>query len=120
MAWESIRLDQNATFATAVGVIGEKLVAGWLAAKDCDVMRSPDAEADRIINGKRAEIKFSTLWAGFYKFQQLRDQNYEFVICLGVSPFDAHCWAIPKSVLMERWRSGDIESQHLENFGARS
>ena len=96
-----------------VGVIGEKLVAGWLAARDCDVVRSPDSEADRVINGRRAEIKFSTLWeAGFYKFQQIRDQNYEFAICLGVSPFDAHCWAIPKSILMKRWQRGDIESQH--------
>jgi hypothetical protein len=96
-----------------VGVIGERLVAGWLAAKDCDVVRSGDSEADRIINGKRAEIKFSTLWAaGFYKFQQLRDQDYEFAICLGVSPFDAHCWAIPKDVILARWRAGDIRSQH--------
>jgi len=102
-----------------VGVIGERLVAGWLAAKDCDVVRSPDSQADRIINGKRAEIKFSTLWAaGFYKFQQLRDQNYEFAICLGISPFDAHCWAIPKEVIMERWRKGDIETQHGGRSGS--
>ncbi len=96
-----------------VGVIGEKLVAGWLAAKGCDVVRSKTSEADRVINGVRAEIKFSTLWAkGFYKFQQLRDQDYQFAICLGVSPFDAHCWAIPKDVIMRRWRSGDIQPQH--------
>lgn len=96
-----------------IGVIGERLVAGWLAAKDCDVVRSDHSDADRIINGKRAEIKFSTLWAaGFYKFQQLRDQNYDLAICLGVSPFDAHCWAIPKEVIMQRWRAGEIVSQH--------
>lgn len=102
-----------------IGVIGEKLIAGWLAAKDCDVVRSPDCEADRVINGRRAEIKFSTLWtAGFYKFQQIRNQNYELAICLGVSPFDAHCWAIPKSVLMEQWRTGGIESQHGGRAGS--
>ncbi|MBL8759854.1 MAG: hypothetical protein JNL50_00990 [Phycisphaerae bacterium] len=97
-----------------VGVIGEKLVAGWLATKGFDVVRSPDSQADRVINGKRAEVKFSTLWkSGFYKFQQLRDQDYEFVMCLGLSPFDAHCWIIPKRVVMKQWRAGDgIESQH--------
>ena len=97
-----------------VGAIGEKLVAGWLAAKDFDVARSPDSEADRLINGHRIEVKFSTLWAtGVYKFQQLRDQNYEFAICLGVSPFSAHCWALPKPEIMDRWQRGDgITTQH--------
>jgi hypothetical protein len=87
-----------------VGTIGELLVAGWLAAKDFDVTKSPDSEADRLINGHRVEIKFSTLWkSGSYRFQQLRDQNYAFAICLGVGPFDAHCWVIPKGVLVTKW-----------------
>lgn len=97
-----------------VGTIGERLVAGWLAAKGFDVARSPDSDADRLIESRRAEIKFSTLWAnGGYRFQQLRDQNYEFAICLGVSPFSAHCWVIPKVVILDRWRRRDgIQSQH--------
>ena len=58
------------------GAIGEKLVAGWCAARDINVLRSPDAEADRILEGFRTEIKFSTLWANqSYKFQQIRDQD---------------------------------------------
>lgn len=97
-----------------IGVIGEKLVAGWLATKGFDVVRSPDSQADRVINGLRAEIKFSTLWkGGFYKFQQLRDQDYHFAICLGISPFDARCWVIPKATLMQEWGAGHgLESQH--------
>ena len=97
-----------------IGVIGEKLVSGWLATKGFDVVRSPDSQADRIINGDRAEVKFSTLWkGGFYKFQQLRDQNYKFVVCLGISPFEAHCWVIPKTTIMQQWGKGNgLESQH--------
>lgn len=97
-----------------IGVIGEKLVAGWLATKGFDVVRSPDSQADRIINGERAEVKFSTLWkGGFYKFQQLRDQKYKFAVCLGVSPFNAHCWVIPKTIIMKQWGAGNgLESQH--------
>ena len=97
-----------------VGTIGEKLVSGFLATKGFDVTRSPDSEADRIVNGTRVEIKFSTLWkSGCFKFQQLRDQNYEFAVCLGVCPFDAHCWIIPKSVILEQWRAGDgLVPQH--------
>ena len=86
-----------------VGAVGEALVAGWAAAKGFDVTRTGDSDADRIINGHRIEIKFSTLWAnGGYKFQQIRDQRYEFCFCLGVSPFDAHAWLLPKDVLLER------------------
>ena len=78
-------------------------MAGWSAAKGLDVTSSPDSEADRIIGGRRVEIKFSTPWSPgwFYKFQQIRDQNYEYVVCLGVEPFSAQCWVIPKSVLEE-------------------
>jgi hypothetical protein len=84
------------------GAIGEKLIAGWCATKGFDVVRSPDSEADRIVEGHRFEIKFSTLWkSGGYKFQQIREQDYEYCFCLGISPFDAHAWLLPKAVLRE-------------------
>ena len=83
-----------------VGAIGERLVSAWCAAKGLDVVKSPDSEADRIIEGRRVEIKFSTLWqSGVYKFQQIRDQNYDLVFALGISPLDAHAWVISKAVL---------------------
>lgn len=85
-----------------VGKIGEGLVSGWCAAKNFDVSKAADSECDRIIEGLRTEIKFSTLWkAGAYKFQQFRDQDYAIAICLGASPFDAHCWVIPKEILKQ-------------------
>lgn len=97
-----------------VGKIGEQLVAGWAAARDLDVVKSPDSEADKMISGRRVEVKFSTLWeAGVYKFQQIRDQRYEFVVCLGIAPQDAHCWVIPKSYLVaHRFRLAGLGQQH--------
>jgi len=84
------------------GAIGEKLVAGWAASKGFDVVRSPNSDADRVINGHRIEIKLSTLWAnGGFKFQQIRDQDYDYCFCLGISPFDAQAWLLPKDVLRE-------------------
>lgn len=84
------------------GKIGEQLVAGWCAAKGLDVVAARGSEADRVIADRRVEIKFSTLWeTGIYKFQQVRDQAYDFAICLGISPFDAHCWIISKEVLRQ-------------------
>ena len=82
------------------GAIAESLVAGWCAAKGFDVVRSRGSQADRIVHGHRIEIKCSTLWkSGGYKFQQIRDQDYDFAFCLGLSPFDAHAWLLPKSIL---------------------
>lgn len=82
------------------GAIGEELVAQWCQAKGADVRRTGDSDADRLINGHRVEIKFSTLWeSGVYKFQQIRDQDYGHLLCLGISPFEAHCWVLPKSLL---------------------
>jgi len=103
MAWEGSPFAWiKARPSRQVGAIGERLVAGWCATKQFDVMRALSSDYDRLIGGLRTEIKFSTLWrAGGYKFQQLRDQDYQIAICLGISPFDAHCWAIPKRILMQ-------------------
>jgi len=80
------------------GKIGEQLIAGWCAARDLNVIRSPSSDADRIIEGRRVEIKFSTLWTGGnYVFQQIRDQEYDYLLCLGISPFAAHAWILKKS-----------------------
>lgn len=85
------------------GAVGEALVAGWCAAKGFDVVRTGDSAADRIVEGHRVEIKFSTRWKnGGFKFQQIRDQEYDYCFCIGVSPFDAQAWLLPKSVLRER------------------
>ena len=103
-AWEGspFKWIKTSLPSRTVGAVGEALVAGWAAAKGFDVTKTGDSEADRIINGHRVEIKFSTLWAnGGYKFQQIRDQRYDYCFCLGVSPFDAQAWLIPKAVLHE-------------------
>ena len=103
----------------SAGAVFEALVAGWCAAKGLDVTRSPDSDADRIISGMRTEIKGSTLWRnGSYKFQQLRDQNYSMVVCMGISPFDAHCWVIEKATVMALWNDGVISSQHGGSSGS--
>lgn len=84
------------------GAIGEKLISGWAATKGFDVVRTGDSDADRIIEGHRIEIKFSTLWkSGGFKFQQIREQDYEYCLCVGISPWDAHAWLLPKAVLRE-------------------
>lgn len=98
------------------GSLGKRLVKQWCALKELSVDRSPDSEADMLINGHRVEIKFSTLWkTGIYKFQQLRDQNYEYSILLGVSPFEAHCWVVSK-VILKKYVIGHM-GQHTGSAG---
>src|SRR5690348_2784553 len=82
------------------GKLGKRLVYQWCALQGLSTESSPDSEADMLVNKHRVEIKFSTLWTvGIYKFQQLRDQNYEYCILLEVSPFEAHCWVVSKKIL---------------------
>jgi hypothetical protein len=84
------------------GKIGKLLVQQWCGLKGLSVDRSPDSDADMLVNGHRVEVKFSTLWkSGEYRFQQIRDQEYEYAVCLGISPSEAHCWVISKDILRD-------------------
>lgn len=87
------------------GAAGEAIVDQWLTQNGFAVRPPRSSDCDRIVNGHKLEIKFSTLWrSGGYKFQQLRDQDYESVLCLGVSPHDVHAWFIPKRIAWENSR----------------
>ena len=75
------------------GKLGRKMVTSWLASKDLIIDTARDASETILINGHKIAIKFSTLWTtGDYKFQQIRSTGYEYVLCFGLSPFEAHCW----------------------------
>ena len=99
--WAGSQFEWVLTLPSASkGKLGKRLVYQWCAVKGLSIDSSPDSQADMLINGHRVEIKFSTLWeTGLYKFQQLRDQNYEYAVCLGISPFNAHCWVVSKQIL---------------------
>jgi len=100
-AWEGSQFQWVTSLPSASkGKLGKRLVYQWCALKGLSIDSSPDPEADMMINGHRVEIKFSTLWeVGIYKYQQIRDQNYEYAVCLGISPFEAHCWIASKNLL---------------------
>ena len=93
------------------GKIGEEMIEQWCAGAGLRVDPSPDSDCDLVIEEHRAEVKFSTRWENnLYVFQQLRDQDYEFVVCLGISPFEARLWAIPKDIL--RAQPEGVSPQH--------
>jgi len=84
------------------GKAGEMLAEAWLRRIGLGVRSPVNSGHDRVVNDRKIEIKFSTLWqAGQYVFQQLRNQDYEYVFLLGVSPHEVSVWMPPKAVAFE-------------------
>jgi site-specific DNA-methyltransferase (adenine-specific) len=95
------------------GSLGKKMLTKWCQVKGLIVETSTEKAVDAIINGHRIVIKTSFLWSeGFYKFQQIRDQNYDYIICLGLSPQTAHCWIMGKDYVL-----ANSTSQHGGSHG---
>lgn len=98
--FEWIKLEPS---SSRRGKIGAELVSEWCMLRRFEVKPSLNSHSDRRINGFRIEIKFSTLWGtGHYRFQQIRNQDYDYMFCLGISPKAIHAWFIPKSVLLSK------------------
>lgn len=82
------------------GALGRRLVVDFFGSKG--VSLEPAGRftfATR--NGCRCVVKLSLLWEnGMYRFEQIRDREYERVVCLGLSPRTAHCWIVPKGIVL--------------------
>ena len=83
------------------GSVGRQLAMDWgrslgITLKQVSIDKQIYLELDDV----RIQVKFSTLWdSGYYRFQQIRDKDYDFCLCLGVAPFDMNSWLIPKAAL---------------------
>jgi site-specific DNA-methyltransferase (adenine-specific) len=80
------------------GKLGRNLLLPWLISKGISADPSGDSSETLLIKGYKVATKFSTIWTkGFYRFQQIRADGYDYVICLGISPFEAHCWIFDRN-----------------------
>jgi len=87
------------------GAIGVALVRGWAESAGLRTGRASHSDHDLTICGLKIEVKLSTLWAsGVFKFQQLRDQDYEHLCLLGLEPQAARLWTVPKLVALQHAR----------------
>jgi len=78
------------------------LIAYWLTSKGIQIEAAKDSSETLLIGSYRFATKFSTLWTtGVYRFQQIRASGYDYVICFGISPFDAHCWILERKHAIE-------------------
>lgn len=115
IAWESSPFSWVTKLAAAKkGKLGKNLIASWCAVKGLTVDHPTDSQASLVINGFRIATKFSTLWSeGSYKFQQIRNEGYDYLVCLGISPTDAHCWIFPREIVIQK-----ATPQHKGSKGA--
>lgn len=84
------------------GKLGRQLLSPWLESKGISIASTKDSSETLLIKGYRVPTKFSTVWdKGFYRFQQIRSKDYDYVMCLGISPMEAHCWIFPREYVIK-------------------
>lgn len=88
--------------AAKKGKLARHLVSDWLANNGYSIENPKKSYASISVNGHLIAVKFSTLWTnGVYKFQQIRSRGYDSLICLGISPNEAHSWIFPREYAIE-------------------
>ena len=94
---------------------GVRLVSVFAAIYRFDVKRSD--VYDRLIEGLRMRACVCVIETDdqFFRFRPPAGADYDFAVFLGLAPFDAHCWAVPKDELMRRWadpKTPELVAQH--------
>ncbi len=92
--WEGSPFEWVLQFsARQKSAFGRQLIESWCRTKGLIISKPKESSESLIINGKKVAIKFSTLWTTqVYKFQQIRQEGYDSILCFGLSPSEAHCW----------------------------
>ena len=94
--------------------LARSLILSWIAAKGVIVERSKTTNEILLINGISYAIKFSMLWrSGVYQFQQIRKEGPEYILCFGISPYEAHCWIFEREYAINH-----AKQQHTGTKGA--
>ena len=101
----------------SIGQAGEKMVARFLHGHGFLVTEASGTQADIEVNGKRVEVKTATMSGdGKYTFNQIRNQRYDILLCLGLSPKDAHIWVTCKKDIND----GNFPTQKSVSVGGYS
>lgn len=71
------------------GAAFERIISDVLTGQGRDVKPALSTDYDRLVDGKRVEIKGSFLWGnrGYFRWQQIRaNQEYDYILCLSFFP----------------------------------
>lgn len=101
-AWASSRWAWIRSLPPASkGAVGVRLAREWLAVNGAVCTASVNSDADLVADGVRVEVKLSCRWAdGTFRFQQLRDQDWDVLVAIGVEPDRVRIWVLEKSVAL--------------------
>ena len=114
LAWEDspfnwIRAEASGT----KGKIGRELACSILEGLDLTVELTGTCIS---ANGNSMRVKLSLEWGkGAFKFQQIRDEPFEYVFCLGLYPQSVYGWLAPREDLIVEgtWQERDgLTPQH--------
>lgn len=77
------------------GVIGRHIGSGLLQSYGL----TPTARTHQLrVNGQGIIVRVAMIWEkGLMKFQNIRDGNFDHVLCFGLCPHAAFAWLIPKN-----------------------
>ena len=94
--------DLRSLPSSTKGSIVEKAAIRWFQETTKQLTQKGDKGCDFMSEGIKYEVKASFLWAGgYFKFQQIRPkQDYDYVLCVGISDDVVYIWNIPKDVIM--------------------
>lgn len=94
--------------------LARSLITSWFASKGILAERTKTTNEILILNGNSYAIKFSMLWkSGVYQFQQIKVEGPEYILCFGISPYDAHCWVFERDYAIKHGKQ-----QHTGAKGA--
>lgn len=76
--------------------VGRHLFVSWC--KEKGVLTDVGIDNEKlIINGCKLAVNFSVLSSdGEYQFEQIQEADFDYMICFGISPKQAHCWVFGK------------------------
>jgi hypothetical protein len=97
------------------GSQGEKLVEQFMTELGHSVSKPESSDHDRIISNYKTEIKVSTSWDNTenkFTWQQIRDQDYERIIFVGINPNNIEIFWATKSDLKKNIFGKDKYRQH--------
>lgn len=104
------------------GAEGEKLVHQFMEKLGHAVFRANNSDFDRYISGHKTEIKTSTCWDEIenkFTWQQIRNQEYDRIIFVGINPNDVVFYWATKEDLKENIFNINERRQHSGKNGGQ-
>jgi len=122
--WEGSKFQsfRNIPSPKSKGSQGEKLVEQLMQSLGHKVLKAGSTNYDRVINGHRTEIKVSTTWneeLNNWTWQQIRDQDYDRIIFVGINPNEIFVWWATKGDLCQYVLGDDSKRQHAGKDGGQ-